>query len=659
MNREMVPMVELIDEISMGPFGSDITVDNFVKSGVPVLNGSNISGVKMKEKFENYLTPEKADSLKKANAKRGDIVITHRGTLGQIGYIPYDSKLDRYVISQSQFRVRLRTELMDPVYFTYYFHSNEGQKRLLSFKNHVGVPALAQATTNFRLLEFPYRPLKEQRAIAKTLSDLDAKIELNNKINEQLEAMAKLIYDYWFVQFDFPISKEQAIEMGKPELEGKPYKASGGKMVYSEQLKREIPEGWEVKSLSEVTSFLSRGISPKYLDEQGSCVINQKCIRQGTVLFDQSRRNDESKRDSSKKRVELLDVLVNSTGVGTLGRVSLVRRLPEKSITVDSHVTIARADELKVNKCFFGYSLLQKQPEIEKFSLGSTGQVELSRAQLETVSLIIPPKDLQVRFDKIYEPIFKKVANNEIKIQKLSELRDWLLPMLMNGQVTVKEAKGYVEQEVELGMAAEPDEDYKKESNIPDNRKAFAKQVLAGKIIKECMDDTDLSTIKLQKLIHLSEYMTEANLDHNYYYQTAGPYDNKLMHSLSKKMNNSQWFASSGHKWSPLDKHYKIDEYFGNYFGHDNPDFLKVMKCLSKASEAQCELISTLYAVWNDRLIKGETVDNQLLSEDFYAWSDRKHNFTSDQVSKAIEWMKKTGFEPRGFGSLIKRKKGK
>ncbi|MBK7041942.1 MAG: restriction endonuclease subunit S [Bacteroidetes bacterium] len=100
----------------------------------------------------------------------------------------------------------------------------------MSFKNHVGVPALAQATTNFRLLEFPLIPIKEQFKIAQILSTLDAKIELNNRINAELEAMAKTLYDYWFVQFDFPDAK------------GKPYKSSGGKMVWNEELKRDVPE---------------------------------------------------------------------------------------------------------------------------------------------------------------------------------------------------------------------------------------------------------------------------------------------------------------------------------------------------------------------------------------------------------------------------------
>ena len=131
MGYETYRIADLIDEIAMGPFGSNIKVSCFVDSGVPVLNGSNLEGFSLSEKTFRYVTREKADSLNKANAHRGDIVITHRGTLGQIVFIPQDSKYDRYVISQSQFRVRCNDKVL-PEYLVYYFHTPIGQHKLLS-----------------------------------------------------------------------------------------------------------------------------------------------------------------------------------------------------------------------------------------------------------------------------------------------------------------------------------------------------------------------------------------------------------------------------------------------------------------------------------------------------------------------------------------------
>ena len=451
MNRKMVIMSELIDVISMGPFGSDITVDNFVNSGVPVLNGSNISGVKLKDGFSNYLTSEKAKSLKKANAKRGDIIITHRGTLGQISYIPEDSEFDNYVISQSQFRVKLKTELVDPVYFTYYFHSKEGQKRLLSFKNHVGVPALAQATTNFRLLEFPYRPLKEQKAIAKVLSDLDSKIELNNRINQELEAMAKLIYDYWFVQFDFPNEN------------GKPYKSSGGKMVYNEELKREIPEGWEAGTLDNIMSLV-RGITynkddlrDKDSNEDVTPVLRATNISGNTIDLD-NMVYVPSELVSENQKMNQGDVLItmSSGSKDHIGKNGMFHFDQE----VGFGAFCARLVPRDGYKSYL-YSYTQSDfmsATIKNECLG-TNINNLNGSLVKAFKLVLPDFDTLQRFENTVKPMFEKVGMNIKENQKLSELRDWLLPMLMNGQVTIKEAENYA-NDAGLSMAAEGKEGY-------------------------------------------------------------------------------------------------------------------------------------------------------------------------------------------------------
>lgn len=178
---------DLISEISMGPFGSNIKVECFKDSGVPVLNGSNLIGIKLNENKFNYVSEEKAVSLGKANAYRGDIVITHRGTLGQIIYIPQNSKFEHYVISQSQFRVRCNEKVL-PEYLVYYFHTRIGQYKLLSNASQVGVPALARPTTTFQKIKVSIPSIDVQRKVISLLSSLDDKIEINNRINDNLAA---------------------------------------------------------------------------------------------------------------------------------------------------------------------------------------------------------------------------------------------------------------------------------------------------------------------------------------------------------------------------------------------------------------------------------------------------------------------------------------
>ena len=437
---KMVKLSDLITEISMGPFGSDIKVECFVNEGIPVLNGANLTGYKLVENGFRYVTKEKAQSFRKAIAKRGDIVITHRGTLGQISYIPDDSKFDEYVISQSQFRVALNEELVDPIYFVYYFHTSEGQRRLLANKCHVGVPALAQATTNFKLIEIPLPKFDVQRKIASILSSLDAKIELNNKINAELEAMAKTLYDYWFVQFDFP------------NVEGKPYKTSGGKMVYNEELKREIPVGWEVGTFG--TYAKSKGgfaFKSEWWQDEGIPVIKIKDIQENYTL-DLNRISyvDVSKLDIAKAyEAKAGDVVIAMTGA-TVGKYAIVP-LHSKPILVNQRVALFDLGNEPINSLpFLINSLNQEYFRETVFTLASgAAQPNISNSQIDNIPLVVPNKELITDYNSKLISTYKTILNNQVENQHLSSLRDWLLPMLMNGQVTVGAAR-----EV-LGMVAE------------------------------------------------------------------------------------------------------------------------------------------------------------------------------------------------------------
>lgn len=187
MKFETTKIADLISEISMGPFGSNIKVECFVEEGIPVLNGSNLDGFVLKEDSFRYVTEEKADSLGKANVHRGDVVITHRGTLGQIVFIPQDSLHDRYVISQSQFRVKCNEKIL-PEYLVYYFHTRIGRHKLLSNASQVGVPALARASTTFQTIEIEVPDLKSQQKIVGLLETIRRKVEANNAINDNLAA---------------------------------------------------------------------------------------------------------------------------------------------------------------------------------------------------------------------------------------------------------------------------------------------------------------------------------------------------------------------------------------------------------------------------------------------------------------------------------------
>lgn len=198
MNYKTYHVSDLIDEIAMGPFGSNIKVDCFVDEGVPVLNGSNLEGFELSERSFRYVTEDKANLLKKANAHKGDVVITHRGTLGQIAYIPLTAQRDRYVISQSQFRVKCNENVL-PEYFVYYFHTPIGQHKLLSNASQVGVPALARPSSTFQKIEMELPDLETQKKVVKLIGSLQRRIKTNTAINDNLQQQAQAIYASMFI----------------------------------------------------------------------------------------------------------------------------------------------------------------------------------------------------------------------------------------------------------------------------------------------------------------------------------------------------------------------------------------------------------------------------------------------------------------------------
>ncbi|WP_010662919.1 restriction endonuclease subunit S [Marinilabilia salmonicolor] len=209
-----------------------------------------------------------------------------------------------------------------------------------------------------------------------------------------------------------------------------------GKMVESEL--GEIPEGWHISRLQDITALVSRGISPKYMNEGGICVLNQRCIRNKSIDFSLGRRHNNELKNAKSKFIKPFDVLVNSTGVGTLGRTAVVKRIEEEPTTVDSHVSIIRANEERINKFFLSYLITGKEREIEHMAEGSTGQTELSRAKLNEMEVLIPSKLLQNKFGEISFFSSQKINSNEQEIQILTQLRDTLLPKLMSGEVRVK-----------------------------------------------------------------------------------------------------------------------------------------------------------------------------------------------------------------------------
>ena len=407
-------MDDVIDEISMGPFGSDVKKEFYVNKGIPILNGSNLQGFKLQENSFGYLTEEKADSLNKCNAHRGDIIVTHRGTLGQIVYVPSDSKYDRYVISQSQFRFRCKPDLVDVQYLVYYFHTREGQYKILANASQVGVPALARATSTFRLIDIKLPSLADQRRIASILSSLDRKIELNNKINADLEEMAQAIFKNWFVDFE-------------------PFK--DGKFVDSEL--GMIPEGWKVGRLVEIADVVGGSTpskaKPEYYTQNGIAWLTPKDLSNHPAVY------------SSRGEIDITEEGYNSTSTKLMpkGTVLFTSRAPIGyiSITQNDICTNQGFKSLvpkKAGTCFLYCFLKYVTPEIENKSTGSTFK-EASGSLMKSLQVIMPEQKVFEDFETIVSPLFARIESLEKENSRLSLLRDTLLPRLMSGELEIPE----------------------------------------------------------------------------------------------------------------------------------------------------------------------------------------------------------------------------
>lgn len=173
-------------DIAAGPFGSNLKVECFVPTGFPIIDGANLKSFKVTDNISKFVTEEKARSLHRSIAQKNDVIVTISGNVGQISYIPEDSKYEEYLVSQRQFRVTFDTIRIYVPFLVYYFHTKEGQHKILSFANQTGVPALAQPLKNFRNIDVDFPDIVIQKKIANILESIDDKIEINRQINDNL-----------------------------------------------------------------------------------------------------------------------------------------------------------------------------------------------------------------------------------------------------------------------------------------------------------------------------------------------------------------------------------------------------------------------------------------------------------------------------------------
>ena len=403
MSWESVKLEDISSGIQTGPFGSQLHQSDYTEDGTPVVMPKDLIGGKISEQSIARVGAEHVQRLQRHIIQNGDILYSRRGDVGRCAFAT--ERETGWLCGTGCLRVTVNPRVADKKFVFYQLQ----QSSTIDWveKHAVGATMLNLNTKILSNIPVFLPPIETQHRIADILSAYDDLIENNRKQIKLLEEAAQRLYKEWFVDLRFPGYEHTKITDG-------------------------VPEGWEKSTVAAVSSILRRGISPRYNENGKFVVINQKCIRQTVVSFDESRRQE--KLYPEDLNLQDSDTVICSTGAGTLGRVGQIGNYPDT--TLDSHVTLVRAKE-GFGKQYLFQSLNSRQTYLMGMGKGSTNQLELSRGTIQDLDIYIPLKKVLNQFEQVAQPIHDKISVISKSILQLQTARDHLLPKLMSGEVEV------------------------------------------------------------------------------------------------------------------------------------------------------------------------------------------------------------------------------
>ncbi|EHK90655.1 restriction endonuclease subunit S [Aggregatibacter actinomycetemcomitans] len=357
---------------------------------------------------------------KRSQVYQWDILFSMIGTVGNL-YLEENSSIDYAIKNIGVFSCR---DEFKAKWLFYYLQSPMARNHIKRFLNG----AVQKFLSLKQLRDFPILPFeKDKISIVKILSALDKKIALNKQINARLEEMAKTLYDYWFVQFDFP------------DTNGKPYKFSGGEMVFDETLKREIPKGWEVKSLREIANF-KNGInySSDDVGDTNSYIVNVRNVSSSSIFIHTCDLDVVSLASEKLKTYQIKENTILVTRSGNPGATRLLVNTDKLVIYCGFIIAVEPKENNLLNLLF--WFLKNQEERISDISAGTVLK-NVSQDILKRGCIVIPDEPLLSKFNDFNKDILDGMSSLLQQNHHLTQLRDFLLPMLMNGQVSVMENK--------------------------------------------------------------------------------------------------------------------------------------------------------------------------------------------------------------------------
>lgn len=382
---DKVVLSELITDVAMGPFGSNLKKDNFMDSGIPVIRGGNLYEAEVGGEFV-FVSEKKAQSLKRSLAYPDDIVITHRGTLGQVSIVPH-GVYPYYLASQSQLRLTPNKERVNPRYLLYYLRSDMGQHEIMQHTSQVGVPSIATPTKAVKSFKIALPSLADQKRIVEVLGAIDQKIKLNLKMNETLEQMAQALFREYFIE------------------------------------NSEAPE-WANMTLGELFD-ITMGQSPpgsSYNVDNNGMTFYQGRAEFGS-RFPQKRLSTIKPMRMAKHGDVLLSV---RAPVGDINQAN-------EDCCIGRGLAAIHSNEGLESFCY--YYMKRLRPIFAEYNLEGTVFGAINGKQLKGLSVIAPPAELRQSFNQVAQELDEQIWNNSNQIQALNTLRNSLLPRLISGKI--------------------------------------------------------------------------------------------------------------------------------------------------------------------------------------------------------------------------------
>jgi type I restriction enzyme S subunit len=362
-----------------------------------------------------FLKPETASRLSRYQVREGDICITIVGAnVGDVGEVP--KHLDGANLTENAVKITQKDNI-EQGFIKYALLSKNAASQMKLLAGGAAQPKLG--LYKIKTIEIPLPDLHTQNRIVSFLSNYDELILNCEKRVELLEGISKSIYREWFLNYRFPGHQKVSLKNSSSGM---------------------IPDGWNVVSIKEMADFISRGPSLTYVEEDSGCpVINQRCVRDGEIEMQAVQYAAPLSEQRSELYLRVNDVLINSMGVGTLGRVSRNLTIVEKTI-IHNCITVVRSNPDRHNAAYLYYKLSDSQKYFEGMGIGATGQTSLRIETIADLMVIAPPLNLLIDFDKLILPIWLEIGLLKRQITSLRHSRDLLLPRLLSGRIYLRES---------------------------------------------------------------------------------------------------------------------------------------------------------------------------------------------------------------------------